>query len=392
MKNKIVLYGNLKFLSLGDIVQLLGANASSGVLRLISRYAQDPAFVYFRKGNPINATIGERSGLEAFYALFGWQEGDFEFIKEEVPVERLIQKSRMGLILEGYKMVDDGQIEIVGPASSRRIYSSLSSEDGFAATPIIKGPLVDYMYVVDEEDFFDSELIVEEGKHGNWIWVILEGVAEITKDTPQGRVPLLRIGDGCFIGSLATFLIQGNIRTATSIAVGNVQLGVLDSQRLAQEYAKLSTSFRFFLSSLDKRLKQISKSAADQYTKTADINSYIKSRTPMIRQGEDTEKFYQIRRGEISIVRKTEHGQVGLARLGQNDYFGHLPFLDLGHEPEHASILVSKDLVVDTVDVNHIQDEYDQLSTTFRNIVDNVASCIATTSNVTCNYHQKRHG
>ena len=88
-----------------------------------------------------------------------------------------------------------------------------------------------YLYVVDEEDFFDGEHIVEEGKHGSWIWVILEGVVDIVKEMDSGTIPIVRIGDGSFIGSMASFLLQGHIRTATAIAVGNVQLGVLDSQR-----------------------------------------------------------------------------------------------------------------------------------------------------------------
>ena len=53
MLDNVVLAGSLKFLALGDIMQLLGANSSSGVLRLISRYAAEPGFIYFDNGNPV---------------------------------------------------------------------------------------------------------------------------------------------------------------------------------------------------------------------------------------------------------------------------------------------------------------------------------------------------
>jgi CRP-like cAMP-binding protein len=161
----------------------------------------------------------------------------------------------MGIILEGMKLLDDGHIKKVGPANTADKAADMKRL--LSKTAIVKGPLVDYMYVVDEEDFFDGEHIVEEGKHGSWIWVILEGVVDIVKEVDSGTIPIIRIGDGSFIGSMASFLLQGHIRTATAVAVGNVQLGVLDSQRLAQEYAGMSLEFRTFLTSLDKRLKQL---------------------------------------------------------------------------------------------------------------------------------------
>ncbi|MBI5895099.1 MAG: cyclic nucleotide-binding domain-containing protein [Desulfobacterales bacterium] len=339
MRDNAVLAGSLKFLALGDIMQLLGANSSSGVLRLISRYAAEPGFIYFENGNPVNASCGTAIGLEAVYALFGWTDGEFEFTKENIVSQRVITKSRMGIILEGLKMVDDGQVKRVGPGAPSRKLTTATDSD---AIPIVKGPLVDYMYVADEEDFFDGEYIVEEGKHGSWIWVILEGVVEIVRETPEGPLPIVRLGDGSFIGSLSSFLIQGHIRTATAVAVGNVQLGVLDSQRLAQEFASLTPEFRGFLVSLDKRLKQLN-----------------------------------------------ERAIIPLAQLYAGDYFGHTPFLDMGHEPEFASVMATKELKVRKVDVAQFQKEYNQLSTTFKNFIDNVATCVSVSTKVVCNYYKK---
>ena len=188
-QNNNVLAGDLKYLGLGDLIQLLGTNGSSGSLRLSNPYVPEPAFIYFEQGDPINALYGEKNGLEALLALFGWAEGEFEFIQEKVIAQKVIQKSRMGIILEGLRLRDDGQIEIVGPNSQ---FTPKSSTDSSLETnlPIVKGPLIDYMYVVDEEDFFDGEHVVEQGRHGNWIWVILEGVVEILKETPEIYVQL----------------------------------------------------------------------------------------------------------------------------------------------------------------------------------------------------------
>lgn len=386
MRENVVLAGSLKFLALGDIMQLLGANSSTGVLRLISRYANEPGFIYFENGNPINASCGTKLGLEAVYSLFGWTDGEFEFTRESISGQRAITKSRMGIILEGLKMVDDGQIKKVGPDAISRIHATSSDPN---AVPIVKGPLVDYMYVADEEDFFDGEYIVEEGKHGSWIWVILEGVVEIIRDTPQGPLPIVRLGDGSFIGSLASFLIQGHIRTATAVAVGNVQLGVLDSQRLAQEFARLTPEFRGFLVSLDKRLKQLNERAMEFRQKKRPSFESVEEKKPVLKQGAAEESLYVIREGSASVVRHEQAGRVPLAQLLKGDFFGRIPFLDLGHEPEFASVMASNDLKVSKIDMTQFHGEYNQLSPTFKNFVDNVATCVLVTTQVVCKYQNK---
>jgi CRP-like cAMP-binding protein len=386
MQDNIVLAGSLRFLALGDIMQLLGANSSTGILRLISRYAAEPGFIYFENGNPVNASCGPAIGLEAIYSLFGWTDGEFEFTKESIFSQRVITKSRMGIILEGLKMVDDGQIKKVGPGAVGHKAAAASDVD---SVPIIKGPLVDYMYVADEEDFFDGESIVEEGKHGSWIWVILEGVVEIVRETPEGSMPIVRLGDGSFIGSLSSFLIQGHIRTATAVAVGNVQLGVLDSQRLAQEFAGLTPEFRGFLVSLDKRLKQLNERIVELRQKKLNVSDFVDNKKPVIKQGTAEEELYIIREGAASIVRNAEFGQIPLAQLFKGDYFGHTPFLDHGHEPEFASVMATKDFKVRKVDAAQFQKEYNQLSTSFKNFIDNVSTCISVSTKVVCNYYTK---
>jgi CRP-like cAMP-binding protein len=386
MRDNVVLAGGLKFLALGDIMQLLGANSSTGVLRLISRYAEEPGFIYFENGNPINASCGNKVGLEAVYALFGWTDGEFEFSKENIASQRVINKSRMGIILEGLKMVDDGQIKKVGPNALNRQEAAFNDPD---AIPIVKGPLVDYMYVADEEDFFDGEYIVEEGKHGSWIWVILEGVVEIVRETPDGALPIVRLGDGSFIGSLSSFLIQGHIRTATAVAIGNVQLGVLDSQRLAQEFARLTPEFRGLLLSIDKRLKQLNERAMEFRQGKARGTDFVDNKKPILIQGAKDDNLYVVREGIASVVRHEEFGRVPLVQLYKGDFFGNIPFLDLGHEPEFASVMAGTDFKVRKIDPSQLREEYNQLSATFKNFVDNVATCVNVSTKVVCNYQKK---
>ncbi len=383
MNESVALSGSLGFLSLGDIIQLLGSSGSTGVLRLINRFAPDPGFIYFIEGNPVNAQNGEIEGLEALYSLFGWVNGSFEFTREAILADKRINKSRMGIILEGMKLLDDGHIKKIGPASPAD--QAADMKRSLSKTAIVKGPLVDYMYVVDEEDFFDGEHIVEEGKHGSWIWVILEGVVDIVKEVDSGTIPIIRIGDGSFIGSMASFLLQGHIRTATAVAVGNVQLGVLDSQRLAQEYAGMSLEFRTFLNSLDKRLKQLTERIVEYHggkVQTADI---LKDKNVLIRQAKNEEQqLYVVKQGRASVVRNTENGPVVLCHLYKGDFFGDVPFLHLGQEPEGAAIYGSENIKIAKIESLALQKEYSRLSTTFKNIVDNIATSMSVTADMVC--------
>jgi len=383
MNESVALSGSLNFLSLGDIIQLLGSSGSTGVLRLINRYAPDPGFIYFIEGNPVNAQNGDIEGLDALYSLFGWVSGSFEFTREAILADKRINKSRMGIILEGMKLLDDGQIKKVGPATSSDKAADLKRL--LSKTAIVKGPLVDYMYVVDEEDFFDNEHIVEEGKHGSWIWVILEGVVDIVKEVDSGAIPIIRVGDGSFIGSIASFLLQGHIRTATAVAVGNVQLGVLDSQRLAQEYAGMSLEFRTFLTSLDKRMKQLTDRIVEYHDGSIQTAEILKDKKVLIRQAKpEEEQLYVVKQGRASVVRDTENGPVVLCHLYKGDFFGDVPFLHLGQEPDGASIYGSENIKITKIEAVSLQMEYNRLSTTFKNIVDNMATCMSVTADIVC--------
>jgi len=383
-----VLAGNMDFLSLGDILQLLGSNSSTGILRIRSKYAQKPGLIYFVNGNPVNASAGPLTGLDAVNALFGWVNGEFEFTKEDIRRKNVIKKSRMQIILDCLSMLDDGQIEQLGPVSFPKKTKSSSRKE--STLPVIKGPLIDYSYVVDEEEARAGNKIVAQGKHGGWLWVILEGVAEIIRETPQGPLKILRIGEGAFIGSIASFLLlEGTVRSAAIRAVENVQLGVLDSRRLSIDFLKMSDSFRSLAISLDRRLKQVTDMVVNIHLKKIRIEDYINGKNQRIVQGDSESDLFQITEGDAHIVRHTENGYVPLANLHSGDFFGNVPFLDLGQEPYQASVFASEDLEVTKMDPDILQKEHNRLSSTFKNFIEHLATCVSVTTRVAFEFHKK---
>lgn len=387
MNDRVVLVGNLNFLCLGDVFQVLGSNGASGILRIKSRYTPETGSVYFSNGDIINASEGSLTGLDAAYALFGWTEGEFEFSEEKVKGKRVINTNRMEIILDGLRRLDEGEIKKLGPVSFEE--KPADSGDRASAIPIIKGPLVDHEYVVDMEDCFDGQKIVREKKFGSWIWVILKGVVEIVKETTDGPVTLLRISEGSFIGSMSSFLFSSNVRSATAVAVGDVQLGVLDTQRLSEKFSNLSTEFRGLIISLDKRLRQVTDRAVEVYLKKDKLKKFTGDRKPVIEQGESKEALSILTQGKASIVRNTDNGYVLLANLGEGDFVGQVPFLSIGHEPHSASVFASEDFKADTLNSNKLQKEYDQLPLTFKNILENVTICISLTTRAACDFQKK---
>jgi len=171
------LKGNLSFLGLGELLQLLGSGGSTGIIKLTNIYTDNPGMIYLVDGNPVNAECGEMKGIEALNSFFGWMDAEFEFLNEDVSTERLIKKNRMEIILDGLRMVDDGIIEKIGKASPPKKSNLVASDS--SKLPVIKGPLIDYAYVLDEEEFQDGKEIVIQEKYGNWFWVILSGTVEV---------------------------------------------------------------------------------------------------------------------------------------------------------------------------------------------------------------------
>jgi CRP-like cAMP-binding protein len=387
MKKEIVFSGKLDFLNLGELLQILGTNNCSGILRITSKYSEAHGLIYVNNGNTVDASSGSLSGVDALYSLFGWTDGEFDFCMEDVDKKNVINKNRMEIILDGTRMLDDGKIEKLGPVSFKEKSETDQGKKTFL--PLVKGPIVDYMYVIDEEEFFDGDEIVFEGNYGNWMWVILEGIVDITKETPKGTLNLISISNGSFVGSIASFLSEGNVRSATVSARGHVQLGMLDSQRLAGEFAKMSSELRRVVKSLDKRLKQVSVNAVDLYMKNNYFDKFIKNKKVVIKQGESEDRAFTITKGNVLIARKTDTGFVPLSKIGQGDYFGNIPFINMGHEPHNAFVFSSKDLKLNPIDLKKLQQEHDSLSSTFKNIIENIATCISVTTLLASRFQSK---
>jgi len=395
MSGKVVLTGGLKFTSLADLFQIIGGNNSTGTLRISSQYTPDPGIIYFIEGNPVNASDGNLRGLEAVYALFGRTEGNFEFVEGKVPVEHAIKKSRMEIVLDALRMIDDGVIKKVEPPSTQEIFIG-KPEPGTqeevpqkTATSVIKGPAIDYLYILEEEEFYDGKTIVREGTHGKWIWVLLEGTVKITKETQRGPLTILHLGEGCYIGTFTSLLFHDYARSATVTAVGDVRLGLLDTQRLAGEFYTLPNEFRALLASLDRRLKRTTDRVVELAFKGKGLQVPAKGLEVVFQSGSKKELAYTIKEGNAYVIGKSPKGLVPLVELEKDDMFGHVLFMDMGQESRSASVAAQRDLKVQKLDTAALQGAYNQLSMAFKGMIFNVCTCVAYTTKLAYLFSQK---
>ncbi len=389
MAKNISFSGSLKFVCIADVFQILGGNASTGVLKLKSPYAPHKGIIYFSKGNPVNASYGTLRGLNAIYPLFGWNDGEFDFSEEDVSsIDNLIRKSRMEIVLDALRLLDDGEIKKVGPQTfdQSRLKDKGTGREK-EGLPAIKGPLNDYVNVVREDFYRDGEEIVKEGTHGKWIWTIYEGHVRVTKETENGSILIARLGEGCMIGTIRALLFGDYERNATVTAEGDVRLCLLDVEPYYREYASLSREFRRLLVSLDGRLRRLN-------DKAIDICLHGRSPKQQLQQGCKMDNFmpdrdlYTILRGNASIITRRPDGDLPILSLDQNDVFGKIPFMDIGHEPQSAIVLPSNDLKVEKLDVQGLENEYDRLTPTFKNLIFNIGSYITMTTNLIHHYNQ----
>ena len=378
MDENVVFLGNLRFLGIPDLLQLIATTNSTGILGLTNPYAMGPASVTFIKGNPTHATYSSLSGLDALYTLFGWTTGQFEFRQEKIGTEKTIHRGQMEIVLDGLRMLDEGTINRLGPGLEE--ISQPCQTEGLSQLPLIKKAVAHYAFLVEEEEFSKGTTIVEEGEFGNWIWMVLNGTAEMSKKTIAGPTKILSVGQGAFIGNISSMMAMGRRRIATFTAAETIRLGVLDLDPLYAEYSSLSDEFRSLLLSLDNRFREMVERLSEIHSgvKINEKFSFNSEEEPKV--GKRVETPFLITKGNAAIVEDMENHPFAFINLRKDDFFGPLPFLEMGHEPFYASVHASENLKVTPLDPEVLQSEYDQLSDTLKNMIEFSLNCISITT------------
>jgi len=113
-----------------------------------------------------------------------------------------------------------------------------------------------HSYIAEETTCSDGEVIIEEGSRGSWIYVILEGSAKVKKRTPKGMVTIDILREGEVFGEMV-FLEGGKSPRSASViaAEGQARIGLLDTQKLIDDYEAVPSELKTLIRSLMLKLR-----------------------------------------------------------------------------------------------------------------------------------------
>ncbi len=97
--------GNLSEIGLTDLIQLNCQSGMSGRLTVTSRGRI--AQVFFENGVVVHATLGDKSGQEAFYEVLGWDAGSFTLERNVPTPTQTIRTTCSDLLLGGLHQLDE---------------------------------------------------------------------------------------------------------------------------------------------------------------------------------------------------------------------------------------------------------------------------------------------
>jgi len=96
--------GELKDLSIVELVQMLNLNKKSGMLKIEGRGSGE---IYLQGGQLIGAKSGDKEGEEAIYELVTYEKGTFNFEVSDEEFPNNIKSGTMNVIMEACRIMDE---------------------------------------------------------------------------------------------------------------------------------------------------------------------------------------------------------------------------------------------------------------------------------------------
>jgi NADH:ubiquinone reductase (H+-translocating) len=113
---------------------------------------------------------------------------------------------------------------------------------------------------IRREHFEPGEVIFQEGGHGDWLYIIVDGEVDVVKQVAgRGEMSLRRMGPGDCFGEIA--LLGDHVRTATTRSVTAVNLLAVDRDAFQALFSTLPPLRDFFGRLIEERMAQRSPSA-----------------------------------------------------------------------------------------------------------------------------------
>ena len=118
------------------------------------------------------------------------------------------------------------------------------------------------VYIVSaEETYHYGQVIYEEGSSGDWVYVILSGLVEVSKQI-QGKKYIIEILQAGDVFGVLEYI--GRIKRTTTIrSIGVTTMGLIDREFLDREYNQLSVQLRGMVKMMTLKSEKILKRFSD---------------------------------------------------------------------------------------------------------------------------------
>jgi len=104
---------------------------------------------------------------------------------------------------------------------------------------------------IRREHYEPGEIVFQEGGHGDWLYIVVDGEVDVLKHVAGAPVPLRRLSPGDCFGEIA--LLGDHVRTATTRAVTAVNLLAVDREAFEALFSTLPPLRMFFERLIEER-------------------------------------------------------------------------------------------------------------------------------------------
>lgn len=151
--------GNLKQMSIPDLIQILSINKRTGNLYLYETQKSEMPIgvVILNEGRIINAKTGNVKKTKAFYRILSFKEGYFRFLPGEPLMVEEIHENADSLIMEGLRQIDEiAELKKQIPSSGKLKLKIKASQLPQNLRPITKEVLTAIEIFPDLSDLIDN--------------------------------------------------------------------------------------------------------------------------------------------------------------------------------------------------------------------------------------------
>lgn len=244
--------------------------------------------------------------------------------------------------------------------------------------PYITGPKPDYAFILDEESYQVGETIIHQKSYGAWLWVIIEGTADIIRITENISVPIHRLAPGSIVGDLESILVRNFERNNTVIASSPVQLGILDNERLFNQYSSMSEDFQKLIVSMSHRLNRLINQMVLIQTKPSTLPYFSKQQFECHCLERNDHTFF-IEKGHATLVKPTQQGIIPLISLYAGDIIGQFELADMELDPDNTYVVTTETTSIRPLDQMKLREEYESLPLVYKDIITNLFDRIRVT-------------